>query len=489
MATTATATATATTSASVAEAIPSSDDASLQSKNTGVTLADVIHAFEQEGKHKVLPPNEETEDSDYHIPSSQMTLSSQVTLSQTDEAISKLDKEGALNQVIGSQSMLSQEIMMSSQQEDEEPSQSFQLSQQTETSTAMAQRLGLLTQDDDERLLDAARKAAVVPSPEDNAVSPAPTSTASTTVTSASNSVVQPPPLRESECFGSLLDAVERITKEEELNAKLLAWQASGAADETEESKASSTTSTKSRKRSHRPLPTSNRDTGALSSLSTTLASPSSPPRKSRKTDSTDRKEQDQRKAQETAKRAAALAEQTITDPEMAKQLLLSMALMRENPRSVPSVLPPPGSTVPEGFFWAHYPPLEAVLKEHMAEYYELSTTKCQSSQQQTFNNDLVVLVRGVAKKEGWKFHSSFGDKALRDRIRCYYKTHIQNAKKRLRTMVRNPTKRANARHLCAHLDLIEQHKASGKKRTSPPARRDYQDSETETEDEQDYSE
>ena len=25
--------------------------------------------------------------------------------------------------------------------------------------------------------------------------------------------------------------------------------------------------------------------------------------------------------------------------------------------------------------------------------------------------------------------------------------------------MVRNPTKRANARHLCAHLDLIEQHK------------------------------
>jgi hypothetical protein len=25
--------------------------------------------------------------------------------------------------------------------------------------------------------------------------------------------------------------------------------------------------------------------------------------------------------------------------------------------------------------------------------------------------------------------------------------------------MVRNPTKRANARHLCAHLDLIEKHK------------------------------
>lgn len=101
-----------------------------------------------------------------------------------------------------------------------------------------------------------------------------------------------------------------------------------------------------------------------------------------------------------------------------------------------------------------------------MAEYYELSVTKCQSAQQQSFNNTLVQLVRAESNRQQWLFDPVFSDKSLRDRIRCYYKTHIQNAKKRLRTMVKNPTKRANARHLCAHLDMIEnnvEHNAADK--------------------------
>lgn len=164
----------------------------------------------------------------------------------------------------------------------------------------------------------------------------------------------------------------------------------------------------------------------------------------------------EQQKQQHLAQRAAALAQRTINDADLAKRLLLSMALTRENPRSAPETLPGPGFSLPEGFFWAHYPPLEKVLKDNMAEYYELSVTKCQSAQQQSFNNTLVQYVRAESDRQGWLFSDIFTDKSLRDRIRCYYKTHIQNAKKRLRTMVKNPTKRANARHLCAHLDMIE---------------------------------
>lgn len=167
-----------------------------------------------------------------------------------------------------------------------------------------------------------------------------------------------------------------------------------------------------------------------------------------------------------TAQQAAEFAVQTLNDADLQKRLLLSMALARENPRTARFIQPGEGYVLKEGFVWANYPILESVLKDNMAEYYELSITRCQSAQQQAFNNNLVRLVREKAQQSrGWSFDSYFTDKLLRDRIRCYYKTHIQNAKKRLRTMLRNPTKRANARHLMQHYDLIHKTVVSQKQK------------------------
>jgi len=146
-------------------------------------------------------------------------------------------------------------------------------------------------------------------------------------------------------------------------------------------------------------------------------------------------------------------------NPEVAKQLLLNMALQRENPRSKPETLPPDGHVIPKNFFWGQYTPLENVLRNHMEEYYELSIKMCQSQEQQEFNNRLVRLVKDEAEKNGWVFDEEvFDDKKIRDRIRCFFKTPIQNSKKRLKTMVDNPKKKANTKALAAHYDLIEEY-------------------------------
>ena len=160
----------------------------------------------------------------------------------------------------------------------------------------------------------------------------------------------------------------------------------------------------------------------------------------------------------EQARQATLLAEQAMERPRIGKQLLLSMALVRTNPRTPPSCYPAHGTVLTDRFHWASYPPLDTILRKNMKRYYELSTNKCQSRDQQEFNNALVIMIRKEAQKYGWEFDEKvFDDKKIRDRIRCFYKTHIQNAKKRLKTMLKNPEKRANIKALAAHFHLIEE--------------------------------
>ena len=571
-------------------------------------------------------------------------LPSQVSWSQSDEQIYRLDRGGELNQVVGAGSMLSQELTMvrasneheSDEEEDEDQGPETQesafgsiglgLSQATDSSINMAERLGILTQpeEDDGSGGDEEEPEVVQSQPPKKEASSQPFSLAlpksepsskkvgpqklrsperrngddgtkpagkeddkksgksyamgspqafsitaegknglngsaadrfpaAASMTGADSCITTPrtrsaikkesatgetfkspeirdTPIRQSECFGSLLEAVQVIASqdEEELALQLQFQQSQ---EETTDSNrdvvkkkkdSRGKISLKSDRPSKRKAPTeisssslnsdpsASRHGGHAAAVAAAAAitnirngtnkiadkipssNGGSAAKRPRKTASTAQKQAERTKVQNMAQRAASLAEQTVSNPDMAKKLLLSMALVRENPRTAPATWPPRGSVIPEGFFWAHYPPLEggeyifdrprwecnfaivitnlyfvpvnhgtrcpAVLKQHMAEYYDLSTTKCQSAQQQAFNNDLVVLIRDAVAAQGWVLEKSFEcDKVLRDRIRCYYKTHIQNAKKRLRTMVRNPTKRANARHLCAHMDLIEQ--------------------------------
>ncbi|KAL3921251.1 MAG: hypothetical protein SGILL_002846 [Bacillariaceae sp.] len=421
-------------------------------------------------------------------------------LSQTDQHIHQLDRDGELNEVAGSQSMLSQELSYYS----DEDKDHLQLSEKSETSLSLAKRIGLLSSTQEEESEEDEKLPAVAAGPS----TPKRSSYGTSSMMSRSANSGAPDlasfsakkeviasegkprmemditdtPVRESEGFGSLLDAVAKITEQEvsEEGEEARTWRRASLLDPDPNMEedcyyvghkaraAASLSPTRTSPRKARtslskrkiPLPTSGStkkrktsDTAKRNAKAASIAKKATQSKSTKKTE-------DAKEVQEAAKRAAVLAERAITDPMLAKRLLLSMALVRENPRSSPDVLPGAGHVI------------EEVLKKHMAEYYELSTTKCQSAQQQSFNNDMVLVIKEVAATNKWKFADCFVDKALRDRIRCYYKTHIQNAKKRLRTMVRNPSKRANAKHLLQHMAIIEQHNSNEEQQEKKTQRR-----------------
>mmetsp|Transcript_6376 Transcript_6376/g.9020 ORF Transcript_6376/g.9020 Transcript_6376/m.9020 type:complete len:555 (+) Transcript_6376:109-1773(+) len=155
-----------------------------------------------------------------------------------------------------------------------------------------------------------------------------------------------------------------------------------------------------------------------------------------------------------------------LEDPTVYKNLILTMALQRPKAKETKGgdanathqqqqILAPPSKVIGEGFYWKEYPPLENLLYSHMGEYYEWSTRSRQSKHQQAFNNALVEKVRSIAAAEGFSFDPShFTDKRLRDRIRCFFKTHLQNAKKRLNTLKKNVNSKDNRASL---QDLLQQ--------------------------------
>ena len=387
------------------------------------------------------------------------TPRNEVSLSQrsADDQVLQLEHSGDLDAVAGSQSVLSQELMILSSQDEAlnisiDDDQHNSNSQATETSTSMAQRLGLIRQDTVEssassnsnhELSEKQKESsyptneevvvvqAQAPAAEEEESSYAPMSQeslplsqdpvileeqerAAATGTLANNgtpaksnrkvsytSPAPPPtkhdndssnmfspkgsmrdtPIRNSKNFGSLLNAVQMITSQETVSSELYkdleesasttsappgnqtkgvtgngrAPKKGKAASTASTGKSKQTTNSSSKKRPVPPPPLPPPPTYVFSEEAKRRArehalAPTAP-----KSNPGPRTKIELLKA----RRAAALAEQTITDPEMAKKLLLSMALVRENPRQAPDAWPKPGSVVPEGFFWAHYPPLE----------------------------------------------------------------------------------------------------------------------------------
>ncbi len=80
---------------------------------------------------------------------------------------------------------------------------------------------------------------------------------------------------------------------------------------------------------------------------------------------------------------------------------------------------------------WKNYPELEKFLIENREEYL-LHSAKNYTIEQKQYNNRLTERLLEVAAKHNYMFDpNDFNFVAVRDRIRCYYKSYVQSNKKR----------------------------------------------------------
>jgi hypothetical protein len=82
-------------------------------------------------------------------------------------------------------------------------------------------------------------------------------------------------------------------------------------------------------------------------------------------------------------------------------------------------------------FSWKNYPELEQFLIANREEYLRHSALNY-TVQQKKYNNELTERLLELATKHGYLFdEDNFNFVTVRDRIRCYYKSYVQSAKKR----------------------------------------------------------
>lgn len=83
-------------------------------------------------------------------------------------------------------------------------------------------------------------------------------------------------------------------------------------------------------------------------------------------------------------------------------------------------------------FSWKNFPELEAYLIHHRPQYLMCSSSLNYTAEQKRYNNKLTQGLLDLATEEGYLFEG-FTFPAVRDRIRCYYKSFVQAGKKKKR--------------------------------------------------------
>lgn len=86
-------------------------------------------------------------------------------------------------------------------------------------------------------------------------------------------------------------------------------------------------------------------------------------------------------------------------------------------------------------FSWKSFPELEAYLVDHRPKYLECSNALNYTKAQKHYNNQLTQGLLDLAADEGYLFEG-FTFAAVRDRIRCFYKSFVQATKKKKRLKV-----------------------------------------------------
>lgn len=132
-------------------------------------------------------------------------------------------------------------------------------------------------------------------------------------------------------------------------------------------------------------------------------------------------------------------------------------------------------------FSWKHYPELERFLIANRDEYLKHSNMNYTAEQKQ-YNNWLTERLLEVAAEHHYAFDpEDFNFVAIRDRIRCYYKSYVQTARKRGLSL---PSSKTEAGEPAAKKAKTQSASDAGEGEGGPSDKKEKKEEETDKEDE-----